>query len=265
MTTSQPVSRYRLMTRARGVILFACLATWFPPFLAAAAYAQTPTLEVIDSQDPPWSSIGRVNVAGFNTRSMCTGTLVAPRIVLTAAHCLFSKKTLKPLPVGDVLFIAGLRRDRYAERLEAECYLTGSHFKPTRNPALKDLKEDFGIIVLKSPSRLDPVPELSRDAARDLGEDTLLRSAGYRRSRRFLPTAVNDCRIVANTSGVWITNCPTENGASGGPLLVETAQGPRVAAITSARIDDNHSAVVPVHRWRDLLANAQCDAAPAGD
>ena len=43
----------------------------------------------IRSDQWPWSSLGRINVISRDTRGLCTGTLIAPRRVLTAAQCLF--------------------------------------------------------------------------------------------------------------------------------------------------------------------------------
>ncbi|TYC56385.1 S1 family peptidase [Rhodobacterales bacterium] len=227
--------------------------------------AETPALEVIDSTSAPWPSVGRVNVAGFNTRSMCTGTLVAADLVLTAAHCLYNSRTLKPLPLRDLLFIAGVRRDSYAERLEARCFVTLTNFAPSSTPSFGGLRHDAGLIVLKTRSTLPPVPPLSPADEASLEKNAELRSVGYRRSRRLLPSAAT-CEVLERKSGVWITDCPSESGASGGPLLVETEDGFRVAGIMSAKLDGDRSVIVPYQRWQSLLEKASCaDLAPEDD
>jgi protease YdgD len=45
----------------------------------------------LDERGPPWDAGGQVNVAGYRTRIQCTGTLVAPKIVVTAAHCVINQ------------------------------------------------------------------------------------------------------------------------------------------------------------------------------
>ncbi|WP_428671842.1 trypsin-like serine peptidase [Roseibium sp.] len=247
---------------------FRSLAFWAAASALIIAFpaplrADAPELQVIDSTDAPWPSIGRVNVAGFRMTAMCTGTLIAPKIVLTAAHCLFNKRTQKPHPKDDLLFLAGVRRDQYAARLEPACVKTQEDFAPSRKPKLADIRKDAAILILKEASRLPPVPPLSLKEARLLTKETRFRSAGYRQGRRYLPTVSSGCKLLAKSKDVWITDCSTDHGASGGPLLVETPHGLRVAGITSAKIDDDRSAIVPFYTWQDLLKNASCRSVDA--
>jgi len=239
--------------------------TLLPMALAAliSLPAEAVELKVIDSTDAPWPSIGRVNVAGYRSTSMCTGTLIAPNLVLTAAHCLYNKRTLRPFPLDDLIFVAGLRRDDYAARLEVACVRPDADYVPRERPKLRDVHDDVGILVLKEASTLTPVPPLSLDEAAILTKETRFQSVGYRRSRRFLPTVVEDCKVMGTAEDSWVTNCASEAGASGGPLLVQTPDGLRVAGVMSAKIDDARSAIVPFFEWQDLLENASCGAEAA--
>nr|WP_208996917.1 trypsin-like serine protease [Roseibium denhamense] len=231
----------------------AAVASWAP-----GAAAEDTGLQVIDSAEAPWPSIGRVNVKGYRSTSMCTGTLIAPNIVLTAAHCFYNKSTLRPFQTADVLFMAGVRREDYSARLETACFMTASGYQPKDQPKLRDVHKDVGIIVLKTPSTLPPVPVLTLEEASILNKQTRFQSAGYRKSRRFLPTVVPSCRVMGTVEDSWVTDCNTESGASGGPLLVETPDGLRVAGVMSAKIDGQRSAIVPFFEWQDLLANPVC-------
>jgi protease YdgD len=239
----------------RAIALTALALLCFKPASTTAA-----ELKVIDSAEAPWTSIGRVNFAGFKSTTMCTGTLIAPDLVLTAAHCLYNKSTGRPLPVDDLLFIAGVRRDEYSARLVPACVLIAQGYEPAQKPKLQDIHKDVAVIVLKEPSTLQPVPVLAPEEAAILTRETRFQSAGYRRSRRFLPTVVPACRVLGTTEESWVTDCASEAGASGGPLLVATPNGLRVAGIMSARIDDLRSAIVPFYGWQDLLADPHCPA-----
>jgi protease YdgD len=46
----------------------------------------------LQEQGPPWDAVGQVNVAGYRIMGQCTGTLVAPNLVVTAAHCKCRKR-----------------------------------------------------------------------------------------------------------------------------------------------------------------------------
>src|SRR5205085_2656719 len=47
----------------------------------------------LDPDGIPWRAVGKVQATSLNFRQTCTGTLVGPSAVLTAAHCVFNRLT----------------------------------------------------------------------------------------------------------------------------------------------------------------------------
>lgn len=79
-------------------LLFTCLALPAP--------AQESPLVSLETSDAGqgWQAVGRLNLG---SRGFCTGSLIAPDLVLTAAHCLYDKETGARVADQDIEFLAG--------------------------------------------------------------------------------------------------------------------------------------------------------------
>jgi protease YdgD len=65
---------------------------------------------VVDPTEPPWAAIVKVQ---SNIGSRCTGALIGPATVITAAHCLYNPRTQALLRPVSLHVLGGYERGGY--------------------------------------------------------------------------------------------------------------------------------------------------------
>ena len=211
--------------------------------------------ELLDpSAQAEWQAVGRINVAG---RSFCTGTLIAPDLVLTVAHCLYNRRTGSLPPATEVHFLAGYRMGDYTAHRTASRIAIASGYRPTA-PVETVLGSDMAILTLVEPiTGIPPIAVAEDDNRFRKGARVFTLSYGMDRPEAL--SIEGDCRITDAAEAVLFTSCEATPGVSGGPLLSGDGETARVIGIVVAmagRVRGQAIAIPLGGEFRSLLTDS---------
>lgn len=170
----------------------------------------------VDGATPPWSSVARLQIAGV---SRCTAVLVAPRVALTAAHCLWERRLGHFAPPGLVHVLWRYADGAFAAHTLAVRYRIAPGYDPSN--AGGNRAADVAAVVLAEPLGREPLPLAA--AAPVAGTPAML--GGYNQDRAEILAADTACRIVGRSPDLLAHDCNGTRGTSGGPLLVRGRDG----------------------------------------
>ncbi|MGE0398847.1 MAG: trypsin-like serine protease [Kofleriaceae bacterium] len=220
----------------RRVLLIATLSP-------AVAFAEAPIIGGQDSIAGTWPDVAAINDSAGDQG--CTGTLIAPTVVLTAQHC---------MDIGPSAVVVG----------------TTSLARPSEGEVIPVIKKvgypngfrsfDVGVLVLQRPSAITPRKIASGWASVDIKNGAMAAIVGYGAIDRdstvykdelqeaVVPitdadcTASEGCNSLAQPAGelgaggMGVDTC---EGDSGGPLYITSDLGTFLAGVTSRGYDDN--------------------------
>ena len=222
--------------------------------LCCGAQAFAGPLPMLNAQErAQWQAVGRVNGAGFRTTSGCSGTLVAPDLVLTAAHCVTSTGRMW----SERHFLAGWFRGEFtAHRMSKDIQI---HPLYTLATGAAKFAYDIALIQLEAPIARTLVSPVDLIAPREQTGPTgwLL---GYQNTRPHALSGAKECPRKPLRQTKWVIyGCEVVSGTSGGAVMVETEAGWKLGAVIVARQGQAGEALaVPVNDWmREAVKEAR--------
>jgi len=202
--------------------------------LRGAANADESPLMRLDTGDASrgWNAVGRLNMGD---RSFCTGALIAPNLVLTAAHCLFDSKTGARINPDKIEFLAGWRNGRAEAYRGIKRAIAHPEYVYGGGDKLTRVSFDLALLELDQPIRMASILPFETDLSPHKGDSVGVVS--YAKDRSEAASLQEVCHVLNKEELLLVLSCNVDFGSSGAPIFSIRDGVARVVSVVSSKAD----------------------------
>jgi protease YdgD len=227
-----------------GIAGVSSVSLFAPMFAGDGQTANWRIINRAQAGKKPWTAIGNFLIPGIG--GYCSGVLVAPRVVLTANHCLYAldynnrdargNPGRQRMDATRFVFVAGVNDSTFVDSIPVEEVIAGGWAPGAEDPA-----KDWAIAILARPASSEIVPiAFSAYSPKTVAAwRNKLVIAAYPGASFAYSSVLRfsfNCSIVEADSALVVAHdCQSENGSSGGPILVEENGDLKLIGIHNSR------------------------------